>query len=196
MPGTDRPTRGSSRAATVLLVIGVSVTPIAALMIWFAADGGPLRAAATLAVLGTVLIGLSVVLRRDSDSVRIELEEQILAETDSIRDEVRSAVVTALQRSNQSLHAELAALQDQVDRLQSQLAAPRRQPGPVSAPPSRPMSPPPSRPVSAAPTSGGRRHRHAEDDDEPTGYGYHSPEYMGGAPSYTAATRRRHRAED
>jgi hypothetical protein len=115
----------------VLFWVGVMLTPVAGAGIWFAHGGGPLRGAALLALLGTVLIGLSVVLRRDAEGTRIELQENLLAEVESLRTELGSAMTTALQRTNHGTHAELAALQEQVDRLAAQVAAPR--PDPVAA---------------------------------------------------------------
>lgn len=213
MSGSQRAGRGGSRAATVLFAFGVSVTPIAALMIWFASGGGPLRAAAVLAVLGTILIGLSVVLRRDADGVRLELQENLIAETEAIREDLRSAMITAMQRSNQALHAEVAALQEQVDALRAAAAIERRSSystGPVPAAP--PVNGNTGMPVRR------RGHRRVEDEEEHTGYGYHNPDYDRGTPSYssyspssgyrpqdypapaadfrTARRSRRHRAED
>ncbi|HEY3503247.1 MAG TPA: hypothetical protein VGN37_10765 [Actinocatenispora sp.] len=112
------------RLPTVLFWVGVMLTPIAGAGIWFAHGGGPLRGAALLALLGTVLIGLSVVLRRDSEGTRLELQGNLLAEVESLRTELGSAMTTALQRASHGTHAELAALQEQVDRLTGQLARP------------------------------------------------------------------------
>ena len=182
MSGSQRAGRGGSRAATVLFAFGVSVTPIAALMIWFASGGGPLRAAAVLAVLGTILIGLSVVLRRDADGVRLELQENLIAETEAIREDLRGAMITAMQRSNQALHAEVAALQEQVDALRTAARSERS--------PSFPTGPVPvaSPPATGNPGTPVRRrgHRRAEDEEEHTGYGYYNPDYDRGTPSYSS----------
>lgn len=216
---SQRTRRGGSRVATVLFAFGVCVTPIAALMIWFAHGGGPLRAAAVLAVLGTILIGLSVVLRRDPEGVRLELQENLVAETEAMREDLRSAMVTAMQRSNQAVHAEVAALQEQVDALRrAGLAGTERRTATLT---SGTLPTPPPAAVNGGTSPVRRRdRRRTEFEEEHTGYGYYNQDYDRGAPSYSsysppsgyrpqdypapaadfraAGTRRsrRHRAED
>gem|GEM_PF-6008994 len=112
------------RLPTVLFWIGAMLAPLAAIGLWFARDGGELRGTAAVAILGTVLIGLSVVLRRDVEGVRIELQENLLAESAAIRSDLGSAMTTALQRTKHGTHAELAALQEQLDALTARLAEP------------------------------------------------------------------------
>jgi hypothetical protein len=114
---------------TVLFWVGAMLAPLAGIALWFARDGGELRGTAVLAIVGTVLIGLSVVLRRDADGVRIELQENLAAEIEAVRGDLGSAMTTALQRTKHGTHAELAALQEQLDTLTARLGGePAREP--------------------------------------------------------------------
>ncbi|MGA8116031.1 MAG: hypothetical protein WCA46_20420, partial [Actinocatenispora sp.] len=115
MSARDRRRRGL--VPTTLFWVGAALAPLAGIVLWFAEGGGPLRAAAVLAILGTVLVGLSVVLRRDPDAVRLDLQENLLAEMDALRTDLGEALTTAAQNSNQALAAEVAELQQQVDSL-------------------------------------------------------------------------------
>ncbi|MEV0843692.1 hypothetical protein AB0I55_29625 [Actinocatenispora sera] len=118
----------------MLFWIGAMLAPLAGIALWFARDGGELRGTAVLAIAGTVLIGLSVVLRRDADGVRIELQENLAAEIEAVRGDLGSAMTTALQRTKHGTHAELAALQEQLDTLAARLGAdPAREPVGASA---------------------------------------------------------------
>lgn len=125
-----RPHRG--RLPTVLFWVGAMLAPLAGIALWFARDGGALRGTAVLAIVGTVLIGLSVVLRRDADGVRIELQENLAAEIEAVRGDLGSAMTTALQRTKHGTHAELAALQEQLDTLTARLGG-EPAPEPVGA---------------------------------------------------------------
>ena len=118
-----RPRRG--RLPTVLFFTGAMLAPLAGIGLWFARDGGELRGTAVLAILGTVLIGLSVVLRRDADGVRIELQENLTAEIEAVRTDLGGAMTTAVQRTKHSTHAELAALQEQLDNLTARIGEDR-----------------------------------------------------------------------
>ncbi|BCJ32669.1 hypothetical protein Athai_01720 [Actinocatenispora thailandica] len=120
---------------TVLFWVGAMLAPLAGLALWFARDGGELRGTAVLAIVGTVLIGLSVVLRRDTDGVRIEIQENLVAEVEAVRNDLGAAMTTALQRTKHGTHAELAALQEQLDTLTARLGGtdPGREPVAASA---------------------------------------------------------------
>ena len=55
----------------VLFWAGVALAPVAMALLLLADGNGPLRIAAVLAILSVVLIGLSVALRGDAESVRV-----------------------------------------------------------------------------------------------------------------------------
>jgi len=120
---------------TVLFWSGVGLAPMAALLLLVGDGNGPLRIAAVLAVLAVVLIGLSIALRGDADSVRVELEETLLEELDDLRGELRGEIATAARNTHRTLGERLDEVQGSVEALRGQLEAVRsgQDPGRVSA---------------------------------------------------------------
>lgn len=116
---------------TVLFWSGVGLAPLAALLLLVGDGNGLLRIAAVLAVIAIVLIGLSITLRGDADSVRLEMEETLLEELDDLRGELRSEIATASRDTHKALGARLDEVQGAVEALRGQLEAVRagRQPG-------------------------------------------------------------------
>lgn len=91
---------------------GVGVAPLAALLLLLGQGVGPLRAAAVLAVLSVVLIGLSVTLREDVGSVREEFSEELRREVDLVRadvDTLRRGVELTMHRELERVRGELEA---------------------------------------------------------------------------------------
>lgn len=89
---------------------GVALAPIAALLLLLGQGIGPVRAAAVLAVLGVVLIGLSVTFRDDASAVRRELEEEFRHEVEQVREEVatlRRGVRITVNRELERVRGEL-----------------------------------------------------------------------------------------
>ncbi|PWU47432.1 hypothetical protein DLJ46_14740, partial [Micromonospora globispora] len=107
----------SSSLLTVLFWVGVALAPVAALILLVADGNGPLRFGAVLAILAVVLIGLSIALRAEGGGGSAG-SEQMLAEVEQLRRELRSEIVAAAQRGNQAL--------DQAQRTQEAVAALRR----------------------------------------------------------------------
>ncbi len=101
----------------MLLWAGAALAPVAGLVVWFAHGGGPLRAAAILAILGTALIGLSVALRRSPEEIELDLRAEWSAEADTLHAELRESMLTALQHTREPLQDEIADLQKQVAAL-------------------------------------------------------------------------------
>lgn len=123
MPAPDASSERSGRPLlTVLFWSGVGTAPIAAVMLLFADGNGPLRIAAVLAVLSVVLIGLSMALRADSDTVRNDLEATLFDEIDGLHQDVRRDIETAARATHQALGQRLQELQRQVDQLRAELA--------------------------------------------------------------------------
>jgi hypothetical protein len=110
----------SGRLPLLLFWAGVALAPLAALLLWFGSGGGPLKAAAVLAVGAAVLIGLSVVLRRDGESVRIELQETMVAELTAVRGEMHQLAAAT---DTESLRHQVGMLSGEVDALRQELVA-------------------------------------------------------------------------
>ncbi|TBL33120.1 hypothetical protein EYA84_17950, partial [Verrucosispora sp. SN26_14.1] len=105
---------------------GVALAPVAALILLVADGNGPLRFAAVLAIMAVVFIGLSIALRTEGDgSAR---SEELRADLDELRRELRGEIVAAAQRGNQALteaqraHEALAGLRRRLDAGAAQLA--------------------------------------------------------------------------
>ena len=116
MPATVPTDPRSKQLLTALFWGGVALAPVAALILLVADGNGPLRFAALLAILAVVLIGLSITLR--SDNGHEQHAEELRAELDELRRELRSEIVAAAQRGNQAL--------DELQRVQQTLAGLRR----------------------------------------------------------------------
>ena len=141
------------RLLTALFWSGVGLAPLAVLLLLVGSGGGAsLRVGAVLALLAVMLIGLSVALRPDTTTVRLQLEETLLEEIDNLRDEVRQEIATASRASHQSFGERVGALQHQVEALRAERAAPP----PVAAAASVAAPPPVAQaPVAQAPVAQG-----------------------------------------
>jgi hypothetical protein len=125
MPTADSYRSKRGGPLTVVFWIGVALAPLAALLILVSQGAGALRVAAILAVVAVVCIGLSLVLRKDAETMRVELEEVMLDEIDSLRDDVRADIATATRSSHRQLAERLQALQQSLENLRGQLDAMR-----------------------------------------------------------------------
>jgi hypothetical protein len=120
---TDEPR--PNRLLPVLFWVGVGLAPISALLLLLGQSNGTLRIAAVLAVLCVVLIGLSVVLGGNAETVRNDLEDSLREDLDALRGEVRGEIATATHSSQQAVGERLRALQHSVEVLRGQLEAVR-----------------------------------------------------------------------
>jgi hypothetical protein len=126
MPASsESPERQSGKLPTGLLWAGVGVAPLAALALLVGSGDRSLRAAIGLALLAVVLIGLAIVLRPSSDSVKAELEDTIYDEIDVVRDEVRNDITTAARATHRALAERIQQLQATVDQLRGQVESVR-----------------------------------------------------------------------
>ncbi|WP_407566926.1 hypothetical protein [Polymorphospora sp. A560] len=141
MPAEEAPLKLAVRPLLpTLFWVGVGLAPLAALLILLARGEGVLRIAAVLAVLGTVLIGLSVTLGRDVGVGRAGLEDRLLDEIDVLREELRTDISTAARGAHRVSGEQLQRLHDEVQSLRGQLEAMRSGPGwaePAPAAPGR-----------------------------------------------------------
>jgi hypothetical protein len=126
MPASDtREERRGGRLLAVLFWAGVGLAPLAALVLLVGQGEGPLRVAAVLAVLAVVLIGLSITLRRDAETVRLDLEETVLEEIDMLRKDVRQDIATAARATHTALGERVQLLHETVDVLRAELQSVR-----------------------------------------------------------------------
>jgi hypothetical protein len=122
MPAADtHEDRRGGKLLVALFWVGMALAPVAALLLLLGQSAGSLRIAAVLAVIAVVMIGLSITLRRDAESVRIEMEEVLLDEIDMLRDDVREDIATATRASHRSLTEKLQAMQVALDQMRAQL---------------------------------------------------------------------------
>ncbi|MEV4411603.1 hypothetical protein [Catellatospora sp. NPDC049609] len=128
MPNSD--TRDEQRHARLLPVLfwgGVGLAPLAALFLFIADGGFALRAAIGVVILSVILIGLSITLRRDTETVRLELEDMILDEIDTVRADVRDDISTAAHATHRAFGEKFQYLADQLEATRHELEATRAQ---------------------------------------------------------------------
>ncbi|MFC4104387.1 hypothetical protein [Micromonospora zhanjiangensis] len=162
MAGTDSTAgRSRNRLLPVLFWVGVGLAPIAALLLLVGQSNGILRVAAVLGILCVVLIGLSVVLGGNAESVRDAIEDTLHEDLDLLRGEI----ATATHASQQALGERLRVLQHNVDVLRGQLEAVRGagvpgqrapEPGPTGPRPAEQTRAAAPRPADAAPRAAAR----------------------------------------
>ncbi|HEV2088446.1 MAG TPA: hypothetical protein VGR21_09050 [Cryptosporangiaceae bacterium] len=114
MPAPTDPSakRGGRRRFAWLFWIGVAIAPVAALLLVLGQGVGPPRAAAVLAVLAVVMIGLSVTFRDDAEVIRDDFREQLRLEVDLVRsdvDSLRRGVELTVHRELERVRGELEA---------------------------------------------------------------------------------------
>lgn len=128
MPNSD--TRDEQRHARLLPVLfwgGVGLAPLAALFLFIADGGTALRAAVGVVILSVILIGLSITLRRDTETVRLELEDMILDEIDTVRADVRDDISTAAHATHRAFGDKFQYLVDRLEATRHELEATRAQ---------------------------------------------------------------------
>jgi hypothetical protein len=122
--GKPDPARnGVRRALPWLFWLGIGLAPVAGILLVLGNQVGPLRAAAVVAVLSAVAIGLSVVLRDDAAMVKDDVEDQLRTEVDRLRsdlDTLRRGVEVSVHRELERVRGEIeVARHDTVLRAES-----------------------------------------------------------------------------
>jgi hypothetical protein len=117
---TDDDRRGV-RPPTLLLWAGVGLAPLAGLILLLGGGQTATRAAAIVAVLAVVLIGLSIALRPDVGEVRRETEDMVLDEIDMLREDIRGDITHAARQTHQALTQRIGHLQQTVDTLRAEI---------------------------------------------------------------------------
>ncbi|HEX6501230.1 MAG TPA: hypothetical protein VF054_19690 [Micromonosporaceae bacterium] len=122
MPGSETTAvKRGGKLLSLLFWAGVALAPLAAVLLLLSQGETMLRAAVVVAVLAVVLIGLSITLRPDSETVRVEIEETLYDEIDALREGVRRDIASAAKATHKSFGERVQALQDTVDGLRAQL---------------------------------------------------------------------------
>jgi hypothetical protein len=150
----------NARLLTVVFWIGVGLAPLAVLLVLVSSGATGLRVAAVLAIVAVVLIGLSIMLRPDAASVRVEVEDMMFEELDVLREDVREDITTAARATHRAFSEKLQQLQETVEALRGQVEAARAagfqaakaKAAPPPAPAARPAH---SQPVGTAMVAGG-----------------------------------------
>jgi hypothetical protein len=122
MPAADtEETRTGLPLVPGLLWSGVGLAPIAALLVLFAGNSaGLMRLAVLLAVIAVGLIGVSLALRRDPDSMRDQIEDMVFEELDVLRDDVREDITTAARATHKAFGERVVTLQESVASLRGE----------------------------------------------------------------------------
>src|SRR5882724_11143724 len=105
-----------ARLFTIQIWVGVGLAGFGALLLIFGATG----AAAAFAILGVAVLGYTMIMERRTPSQRQEIEEALLDELDTLREDVRNDITTAARATHK-------ALNDRVSHLQESLVAVQRQ---------------------------------------------------------------------
>jgi len=120
MPAAEKyATKRGGPLLTATFWVGMGLAPLAALLLLMSQGAGAVKIAAVLAIIAVICIGLSLVLRRDADTIRVELEEAMLDELDTMRDEVSAST----RASHRALTERIRQLQQTVENLRGQLDA-------------------------------------------------------------------------
>ena len=88
-----------------------------------------------LAILTVVLVGLSIMLRPDARTVRIELEDQLFEEIDALREDIRRDIATAARATHRAYSEKLQSLYETVETLRGQVEELRATPPEPAQPP-------------------------------------------------------------
>ncbi|MGC9670309.1 hypothetical protein ACNTMW_27670 [Planosporangium sp. 12N6] len=132
----------------------MGLAPVAALLVVFGGDRtGLVRIAVLLAVVAVGLIGASMVLRRDPEAMREQIEDMVFDELDQLRDDVREDITTAARATHKAFGERVVTLQESVDSLRGEVenlrvrvergGVPAQPVSPAAAPPPPPMAPAP-----------------------------------------------------
>jgi hypothetical protein len=122
MPASEtREEQRNGRMLGLLFWGGVGLAPVAALFLLIGGGEGVLRAAVGVLTLSVILIGLSITLRRDGDSVRLEMEDMLFDEIDAVRADVRDDISTAAHATHRSFGEKLHYLNEQLEVTRGEL---------------------------------------------------------------------------
>lgn len=128
MPASDtRDDQRGERVYSILFWVGVALAPIAALMLLISSGTGGLKGALGVVIISVILIGVSIIMRRDGEGLRTELEETVFDEIDALRADVRADISQAAQATHRAFGEKLQYLLDQLEATRAELEATRVQ---------------------------------------------------------------------
>ncbi|MFG1605810.1 hypothetical protein [Actinoplanes sp. NPDC049265] len=116
----------NARLLRALVWGGVSLAPVAALVVMLGSSQGPIRFAVLLIAVCVVLVGASLLVRNDPVLLRMQVEDRVAEEVGALREEMRAEIATVSARVR---------------------AMPPAPPAPAAAP----VAPVPNGPVAAVP---------------------------------------------
>ena len=120
-PDDTAPRQSRVRLFRGVFWAGIAVAGIAVLLLLLGQDTLQLRLAVVLAVVAISLIGVSIMFRRESDTVRGEVEELILEEMDQLHEDVREDITSAARATHKALGDKVVQLNDTVETLRTEL---------------------------------------------------------------------------
>jgi hypothetical protein len=123
MPASDNADGRGVRIQAVLCWSGIGLAPLAALLLLLGRGDIALRVGGALAVGSIVLIGLSIVLRRDRGGIRADLEDLVYYEIDGAREQARNDIATAARATHKAFGEKALALQETINELRGQVRA-------------------------------------------------------------------------
>jgi hypothetical protein len=122
MPASDlQQRRRTRRALAVLFWSGVGLTPVAVVLILVSDSPTALRLAAVLAVVAIVLIGMSITLRRETDTGGADVEDVILDEIEALHEDVREDISAAGRATEKAMDDRVLTLTETVEALREQV---------------------------------------------------------------------------
>jgi hypothetical protein len=101
----------------------VGLAPVAAALLLLSTGAGGLRVAAVLTILTVVLVGLSIMLRPDARTVRVDIEDQLFDEIDALRESIRQDIAGAARATHRANAEKLQAVWQTVETLRTQVEA-------------------------------------------------------------------------
>ncbi|MEU8613460.1 hypothetical protein AB0C29_36290, partial [Actinoplanes sp. NPDC048791] len=111
MPDRDPEASPNARLLTALIWAGVGLAPVAALVALLGGSDNSIRFAVLLIAVCVVLIGAALLVRNDPVLLKMDVEDQVTAMRDELREEIAASARGTGQR--------VKALQDEMTRMRA-----------------------------------------------------------------------------
>ncbi|WP_020523005.1 hypothetical protein [Catelliglobosispora koreensis] len=116
-----------ARIFSALFWVGVALAPLAALVLLIGSSTGSLRTAVGILVLSVIMIAVSIMLRREGETMKTELEDTLFDEVDATRADIRDDIAHAVHATHRAFGEKFQYLLDQVEATRAELEATRGQ---------------------------------------------------------------------